>query len=70
MIYDVISSLVVLIEKLAFFNKQLEGFIISLNQKSLEIQFEPFLTYGFSKKVNAFSREMAKRCFLSLLKWS
>ena len=30
MIYDVIQSLFVLIEKLAFFNKQLWGFIISL----------------------------------------
>ena len=30
MIYDVIYSLVVLIEKLSFFNKQLWGFIISL----------------------------------------
>ena len=31
MIYDVISSLFVLIKKLAFFNKQLQGFIITLN---------------------------------------
>ena len=31
MIYDVIWSLVILIEKLPFFNKQLEGFIMSLN---------------------------------------
>ena len=31
MIYDVIQSLVVLIEKLGFFNKQLyQGFIVSL----------------------------------------
>ena len=30
MLYDVTYPLVVLIEKLAFFNKQLEGFIISL----------------------------------------
>ena len=30
MIYDVIYVLLVLIEKLAFFNKQLQGFIISL----------------------------------------
>ena len=31
MIYDVIQSLVVLIKKLTFFNKQLKGFTISLN---------------------------------------
>ena len=31
MIYDVICSLLVLIEKLAFFKKQLKGFIISLS---------------------------------------
>ena len=31
MIHDVIWSLVILTEKLPFFNKQLEGFIISLN---------------------------------------
>ena len=32
MIYDGTYSLLVLIEKLAFFNKQLQGFIISRNQ--------------------------------------
>ena len=31
MIFDVIYSLLVLTEKLAFFNKQLQGFIISLS---------------------------------------
>ena len=30
MVFDVIYSLFVLIEKLAFFNKQLQGFIMSL----------------------------------------
>ena len=33
MIYDVIQSLVVLIKKLTFFNKQLKGFMISLNKQ-------------------------------------
>ena len=32
MIYDVIQLLGVLIEKLAFFNKQLQGFIIFLGE--------------------------------------
>ena len=34
-IYDVISSLFVLIEKLVFFNKQLQGFVISLKATSI-----------------------------------
>ena len=34
MIYDVIFSMLVLIEKFAFFNKQLQGFIISLILKA------------------------------------
>ena len=33
MIYDVIYSLLVLIEKLEFFSKQLQGFIISLSHR-------------------------------------
>ena len=39
MIYDVICSLPVLIEKLKFFNKQLQVFITSL--KKLEIDWKP-----------------------------
>ena len=38
MIYDVIYSLVVLIEKLPFFNKQLLGFIISFSERQLYAQ--------------------------------
>ena len=38
MIYDVIYSLVVLIEKLPFFNKQLLGFIISFSERQLYTQ--------------------------------
>ena len=38
MIYDVIYSLVVLIEKLPFFNKQLLGFIISFCERQLYAQ--------------------------------
>ena len=41
MIHDVIYSLLVLIEKLAFFNKQLQGFIISLINAQ-EIHFFEF----------------------------
>ena len=35
MIYDVIYTLFVLIEKLAFSNKQLQCFIMSLNERKL-----------------------------------
>ena len=35
MIYDAIYSLLILIEKFAFFNKQLEGFIIFLKASAL-----------------------------------
>ena len=38
MMYDVIYSLLILIEKLAFFKKQLQGFIISLMEQSKEIK--------------------------------
>ena len=42
MIYDVIYSLVVLIEKLPFFNKQLLGFIISFSERQIcaQISFQ------------------------------
>ena len=46
MIYDVIYSLFVLTEKLTFFNKQLERFIISLmpikNLQIVILLYEPF----------------------------
>ena len=38
MIYDVIHSLFVLTEKFAFFNKQLEGFIISFKKNPEVLQ--------------------------------
>ena len=39
MIYDVIYSLLVLFEKLAFFNKQLQGFIISSMEMYMDYRF-------------------------------
>ena len=51
MIYDVIYSLLILIEKLAFFNKQLKGFIIpfkkSLWHRCFPVSFAKFLRTPF-----------------------
>ena len=41
MIYDVIYSLFVLIEKLTFFNKQFSGFIVSLRWQFETYKFNP-----------------------------
>ena len=62
MIYDGTYSLLVLIEKLAFFNKQLQGFIISLTLKELIITQKPlfklilklFLNF---RKIQKFEKE-------------
>ena len=45
MIYDVIYSLLVLIQKLAFFNKQLEGFYYILNLNLVDHRTNAKLKY-------------------------
>ena len=55
MIHDVIYSLLVLIEKLAFFNKELHGFIIYLTLFDIKLKLIAAITCIYIKLRYTFS---------------
>ena len=62
-IYDIIYSLLVLIEKLAFLNKQLQGFIISLKSVSKHHRNLQILVSEMPKKKAWVKYDNHGRCF-------
>ena len=58
MIYDVIYSFLVLIEKMALFNKQLYGFIISLKEEVKPLKFLPVMPLFVRCKTNIYQNAL------------